>query len=60
MSVNDVMNDGDDFICLMVKKTCMVCKGNINNMASSLPEGYNLLLNKITIVPGDRTLLAIG
>ena len=38
----------------------MFCKGNMNNMERGLPEGYNLLFNIYPMVPGDRTLLAIG
>ena len=60
MSVNDVMDVGADFVCLLNNKAKMFCKGNINNMARGLPEGYNLLLNINPMVPGDRTLLAIG
>ena len=44
MSVNDVMDVGDDFICLLNKKNKMFCKDNINNMARGLPKVYNLLL----------------
>ena len=54
------MDISDDFVCLLNKKTKMSCKGNINNMASGLSKGYNLLLNINPMVPGDRTLLAIG
>ena len=54
------MDVGADFVCLLNNKTKMFCKGNINNMAIDLPEGYNLLLYVNPMVPGDRTLLAIG
>ena len=54
------MDVGADFVYLLNNKTKMFCKGNINNMEKGLPEGYNTLLNINPMVPGDRTLLAIG
>ena len=59
MLVNYVMDVGYDFIFLLNNNTNMFCKDNINNMANDLLEGYNMLLNINTMVPGDRTLLAI-
>ena len=60
MSVNDVMDVGADFICFLNNNTNMICKDNIKNMEKDVPECYNKLLNINTMVPGDKTLLAIG
>ena len=40
--------------------TNIFCKDDIKKMVKDLPEGYNTLLNINPMVPGDRTLLAIG
>ena len=60
ISVNDVMDVGAEFICLVNNKTKMFCKDNIKNMEKYLPEVYILLPNIKPMVPGDRSLLAIG
>ena len=60
ISVSYVLNIGANFICLLNNKTKMFCKDNIKNMEKYLPEVYILLPNIKPMVPGDRSLLAIG
>ena len=59
-AAESAMEVGAEFIGMMKKNTKGFCKETIEKLTNDWPGGFYLMLRSKHMVPGDRSLIAIG